>query len=423
LFEEREMPSSLPQNHLYATNGIDNKLLSANEKHVKGRLDYLNKLSERAPDQFKPRVDECQHEEHDTKGPFRDPDPLSPSEPLRHSVPVHVGQTAFDDKEDLQNKHTNSRLKTQSPLQIRKPLEPLERDSDINQHLLYFCNRGSHGMVSGTPRRPATDPPGIKSVGRADDVQRFVRGFRNNRRSNSVRSQCNKHKGKEKGQVGREPATAEPTPSDSSILIMNTADVSSKNTPALELQVNQQGSPSNGAALQNKFDHVRTPKSRGTAFRLNIPSWVDHEIDNTPIEPVKSFGESSMDQLMRKIDEIENDFSTIVASLPGSDGFSLGLTKTDDNSTLASKSSFELDREIERVQHQLATNSFESHESQEKLSGLLQQMRFVQNQIERLDSSELDDGSEGGYESQGEMAELIQRLANAAESLRSLQIE
>jgi hypothetical protein len=106
----------------------------------------------------------------------------------------------------------------------------------------------------------------------------------------------------------------------------------------------------------------------------------------------------------------------------------LKFTKSDDdNSTLASKTTFDMHEEakdIERhIEHQLASNSFESQESQDKLmAGILEQMRLVQDQIEQLDSTELDDGSERSHEST-EMAELLERLARAAESLRSLQVE
>lgn len=159
-----------------------------------------------------------------------------------------------------------------------------------------------------------------------------------------------------------------------------------------------------------------------SAFHLKIPSWVDNEID-TPmtIKSANSFGETSMEQLMRKIDEIENDFSTVVASLPGSDGLSLNFTYSDDNSTLASKATFDM-RE-DGPAEKLASKSFESKECQEKLmSGIMHQMKLVQDQINHLDSADMDDESKGSQESQG-MAELLERLAHAAESLRSFQVE
>jgi hypothetical protein len=85
-----------------------------------------------------------------------------------------------------------------------------------------------------------------------------------------------------------------------------------------------------------------------------------------------------------------------------------------------------MQEEAENIEHQLkSSTSFESQESQDRLmSGILQQMRIIQDQIEQVDSCEMDDGSrsEKSQESQG-MAELLGRLAHAAESLRSLQVE
>ena len=70
----------------------------------------------------------------------------------------------------------------------------------------------------------------------------------------------------------------------------------------------------------------------------------------------------------------------------------------------------------------VATHSFESNASEEEgmVTDIIHRMRAVQDYIEHMDSVDEDNGYADGYDSQGEMSTLIQRLANAAESLRTL---
>jgi hypothetical protein len=65
--------------------------------------------------------------------------------------------------------------------------------------------------------------------------------------------------------------------------------------------------------------------------------------------------------------------------------------------------------------------SFESNASADSsmVTDAVDQMRRIKDYIEQNDSLDVGSDSES-YNSQGEMSELIQRLANAAESLREL---
>ena len=170
----------------------------------------------------------------------------------------------------------------------------------------------------------------------------------------------------------------------------------------------------------HSFDKVRMqakphPLSESKSSSLETPSWDSNEIDAT-LQTAKSWGESSMDVLFKQIDEIEDDFNSIVATLSGSDGQSLlGLKSSNDslNSTM--------------VKHSLVEftikngGSFESNASADSsmVTDAVDQMRRIKDYIEQNDSLDVGSDSES-YNSQGEMSELIQRLANAAESLREL---
>jgi len=125
-----------------------------------------------------------------------------------------------------------------------------------------------------------------------------------------------------------------------------------------------------------------------------------------------------LDQLFKQIDEIEDDFHTIVASLPGSEG----------QTTLSLKSSNDSSKSINEG-HSLVeitlnnAGSFESNASEDSMvADVVQRMRRIKYYIDHIDS--IDDEGDGsvvdGYDSQGEMSELIKRLTNAAESLRVL---
>ncbi|KAL3788603.1 hypothetical protein HJC23_005262 [Cyclotella cryptica] len=382
--------------------------------------------------------------------------------------------------DDYQNRFIGSQNKPSLLCSdLRKPLEPIESDNDdehrrqlgssVDQRIprIDIYSSTSHQKLvkireRNDPVTPqsGTDPPGHKPLRRNSGIAqrpiRMIGNIHSPRNSEKVKWQ------EPRDQITRNQCGADPPESDYSLAggtdpessrdkcvhrgIASTQNInrlpnSPKNRVASpEKKDEDQNSPKSWFTSQqsmiaemltsaNVYDSSSsypkplTSSATKASFQLNIPSWVDDEID-TPIKPVNSFGETSMDRLLRKIDEIENDFSTIVASLPGSDRLSLKLSKSDDNSTLATKSTFEIHQDTEQINHHLASDSFGSHGSQGKLmSGILQQMRLVQHQIEQLECSEVDDCSEGGYESQGEMAELIQKLANAAESLRSLQLE
>lgn len=153
---------------------------------------------------------------------------------------------------------------------------------------------------------------------------------------------------------------------------------------------------------------------------LSIPSWVDEEME-LPLKVVKS--QDSMDELLQKIDEIENDFDTIVASLPSMTddaSFSATPSKSEDtrstsiemkSSSMQSKSQLGLDS--------TGSKSFESEE-ESVVKDMIGRMRRVQEYIDAMDVDNEEIESDGSYDSHGEMTDLIRRLANAAESLRTL---
>ncbi|KAL7490227.1 hypothetical protein ACHAW6_016016 [Cyclotella cf. meneghiniana] len=407
---------------------------------------------------------------------------------VQHSSPNgrKIPNSCSRDSESNDNNHlVESQLKTPPLLHgnVRKPLEPMESgNGDENRHQLHSSadhritgidvyssdniikktNQIRERKDPVTPKRSGSDPPGHKPARSSNGfAQRSVRETTLVNNNHSPRNMDKKIQEPldpiTRNQYGADPPESDYShargadPEYTSDKCVHRGIAFAQNSSRLECS-----SKTGIASLEKKDANQSSPKriftpqqstctdmqlsenvcSSSSSYpkrlmslapkglvQLNIPSWVDDEID-TPIKPAKSFGETSMDRLLRKIDEIENDFSTIVASLPGSDGLSLKASKSDDNSTLATKSTFEIHQGAEQINHQLASESFESHGSHRVLmTGILQQMRLVQDQIEQLECSELDDGSEGDYESQGEMAELIQRLANAAESLRSLQVE
>lgn len=170
----------------------------------------------------------------------------------------------------------------------------------------------------------------------------------------------------------------------------------------------------------HSFDKVRRqakphPLSENKSSSLETPSWDSNEIHAT-LQTAKSWGESSMDVLFKQIDEIEDDFNSIVATLSGSDGQSLlGLKSSNDslNSTMVKHSLVEFTIKND--------GSFESNASADSsmVTDAVDQMRRIKDYIEQNDSLDVGSDSES-YNSQGEMSELIKRLANAAESLREL---
>lgn len=181
--------------------------------------------------------------------------------------------------------------------------------------------------------------------------------------------------------------------------------------------------PSNKFGSTRPASNCTTPKSSGRAKKSGVrtldsvqrdPSWGDNEF-HAPIETVKSWGDSSMGELFKKIDEIEDDFHTIVASLPGSESQTTLSNSTKSMSEKHSLVEITLDN----------TNSFDSHSSADSIvTDVVQRMRRIKDYIERIDSGDEGGGSDSGdYDSQGEMSELILRLTNAAETLRAFDTE
>jgi hypothetical protein len=167
------------------------------------------------------------------------------------------------------------------------------------------------------------------------------------------------------------------------------------------------------------------------------PSWESYEVDHTHLQTTKSWGDSSMDLLFKEIDDIENEFCSIVASLPsssGSDSQSLlsGLKSSSINSYL--KERMKKTNNNNEEQHSLVEitlnkcTSFGSHSStgSSMVTDVVERMRKIKDcikQIDSVDDDELDTNTnddEYCNSREGEMSELIERLANAAESLREL---
>lgn len=155
-----------------------------------------------------------------------------------------------------------------------------------------------------------------------------------------------------------------------------------------------------------------TPKSTGRSSSTGVQQEADENC--TSLLRVNSWGESSVDKLMKQIDEIEDDFISIVASLPGSkDGASL-MSSMNSLRSANAHSLVEITLNI--------ADSFDSHSSAVSLiTDAVHRMRRIKDCIYQNDSTDEGGGSdEGSYNSRGGMSELIQDLNNAAESLRTL---
>lgn len=177
-------------------------------------------------------------------------------------------------------------------------------------------------------------------------------------------------------------------------------------------QYNYQGDCNYASTLRNCV----TPKSKGRKTPEDAPTQEADE-DGTPLVAVNSWGESSVDKLIKQIDEIEDDFNTIVASLPGSnEESSLSLMSLNNSSKSVNAHSLV----------EITLNNAESFESNASAVSLVtdavHRMRLMKDFIYQNDSTDESGGisEEGSYNSRGGMSELIQDLNNAAESLRTL---
>ena len=160
-----------------------------------------------------------------------------------------------------------------------------------------------------------------------------------------------------------------------------------------------------------------TPKSR-EGLQLSIPSWIGDGIKQSH-KPLLSPGESSMDRLFRTIDEIEDDFESIISSMPGSqDQSSLLGTEEGNQGGFLSRTERQSDSEGTRG---LEAFSFDSHESNDIAitQHVTSRIQKIKDYIGRTNSADSEDGSIDNYESEGEMTELMNRLTRAAESLKT----
>ena len=177
--------------------------------------------------------------------------------------------------------------------------------------------------------------------------------------------------------------------------------------------------------MDENIDSSNTVPMQGGCLKLcATSSWDDHEVQ-APIQAARSFGESSLDLLFQQIDEIEDDFNTIVASIPGSEAHTIASSlKT---GSICSEN--ESVKSIANDKHALVeitlnnAASFESNatEGSSMVTDVVQRMRRIKDYIDRIDSvgSEGDESVHSIY-SQDEMSELMHQLTNAAESLRAL---
>ena len=161
--------------------------------------------------------------------------------------------------------------------------------------------------------------------------------------------------------------------------------------------------------------HPTLKRSQGQVSSLDGLSWDSDEIDAS-LQTAKSWGDSSMDLLFKRIDEIQDDFISVVTSLPSSDGQSLLSLRSENDSLKSIKNKHSL---IEIFVNK--SRSFESDASSgsSMITDAVERMRNIKAYIDKIES--VDDGSDSdGCNSQDEMSELIQRLASAADALREL---
>ncbi|KAL3826796.1 hypothetical protein ACHAXA_000622 [Cyclostephanos tholiformis] len=161
--------------------------------------------------------------------------------------------------------------------------------------------------------------------------------------------------------------------------------------------------------------HPNLKLSQGQGSSLGGLSSDSDEIDAS-LQTAKSWGDSSMDLLFKRIDEIEDDFISVVTSLPSSDGQSLLGLRGENESLKSIKNKHSL---VEIIVNK--SESFESDASpgSSMVTDAVERMRHIKAYIEKIES--VDDGSDSeGYNPHDEMSELINRLTSAADSLREL---
>ena len=162
---------------------------------------------------------------------------------------------------------------------------------------------------------------------------------------------------------------------------------------------------------------------REGSYQINTLSWEADEPDVT-LHKADSFGDSSLGQLFQTIDEIEDDFHTIMSSLPCSEDNTLssGTLKSSSNSENWSLKSGNDKHSLVEITLDNA-GSFESADTM--VTDVMERMRRIKDYIEHIDS--VEDEGEGSVHSngsqQGEMADLMKRLTNAASQLRDLHNE
>ncbi|KAL7452074.1 hypothetical protein ACHAWC_003818 [Mediolabrus comicus] len=184
--------------------------------------------------------------------------------------------------------------------------------------------------------------------------------------------------------------------------------------------------PRSKSEPKSNFNSISSSIKEDDSLVLTIPTWVDDEI-NSPLKTSRSFGDSSVEKLIQQIDDLEADFGSIVALMPGSSATTLNTTK----SPISTQSEEQIHRRKTEVNgSRILKISDAETASQAKLDNdasddsvfdnITQKIRKVHLQIEQMDSSDdLDCDEILGTASQEEMLELINRLNNAAQSLKT----
>jgi uncharacterized Zn finger protein (UPF0148 family) len=233
-----------------------------------------------------------------------------------------------------------------------------------------------------------------------------------------------------------------------------------RESPFLNVDSSKQNSKGCGSTYRKRSKIGDVSHHTSTAEKnvlLTIPSWVDDEIVNSTLKSAISFGDSSIDKLIQQINDIEADFGTIMASIPGSSESICtletmesvgdrkpsvynnknqhGQQKKEESSPIASI-------EIKKDTNENKLDSFQSSGKQNSgesqavssadsydsdvtddivLENLSNKLRSVYDQIEKIESRDDTDEGEciGPADSHEEMLQLINRLNYAAESLRT----
>ena len=171
---------------------------------------------------------------------------------------------------------------------------------------------------------------------------------------------------------------------------------------------------------KSKLNSISSYTKEEESLMLTIPTWVDDEM-NSPLKTSRSLGDCSVQKLIQQIDDLEADFGSIVALMPGSSATTLNTIKSEEKNHRR-KAKVNGPKILEISDAETASQAKLDNDASDDsvLDNLTQQIRKVHLQIEQMESSaDLDCDEILGTASQEEMLELINRLNNAAQSLKT----